>query len=54
MSDSGFSNDGLVAFGRGKRVVCMDGLDLFEMLDRRLFLAEVIQKKARRAAEIAI
>ena len=28
VSNSGFTEDGLVAFGRGKRVVCMDGLDL--------------------------
>jgi hypothetical protein len=34
VSNSGFTEDGLVAFGRGKRVVCMDGLDLFETLSR--------------------
>lgn len=28
VSESGFTEDGLLAFGRGKRVVCMDGLDL--------------------------
>jgi restriction endonuclease Mrr len=30
ISQSGFTDDGLHAFGRGKRVVCMDGLDLYE------------------------
>lgn len=35
VSNSGFSEDGLAAFGRGKRS-CMDGLDLYEMLDREI------------------
>lgn len=35
VSESGFSEEGLSAFGRGKRVVCMDGLDIYEMLQRR-------------------
>jgi hypothetical protein len=51
VSHSGFSEDGLTAFGRGKRVVCMDGLDLYEMLDRALPLADVVARKVRRAAE---
>jgi restriction endonuclease Mrr len=51
VSDSGFTPDGIAAFGRGKRVVCMDGLDLYEMLDRNLSFADVMSKKVRRAAE---
>jgi hypothetical protein len=51
VSNSGFTEEGLAAFGRGKRVVCMDGLDLYETLDRMLSLAEVIARKVRRAAE---
>lgn len=51
VSDSGFTEEGIEAFGRGKRVVCMDGLDLYEMLDRALPFSEVMAKKARRAAE---
>lgn len=51
VSHSGFSEDGLFSFGRGKRTICMSGLDLFEMLDRGLPLNEVIQRKVRRAAE---
>lgn len=47
----GFSEDGLVAFGRAKRTVCMDGYDLFEMLDRKLSLNQVLEAKVRRAAE---
>ena len=51
VSQSGFSEHGLAAFGRGKRVVCMDGLDLYEMLDKALPFAEVMLRKVRRAAE---
>ncbi len=51
VSDSGFTPDGLQAFGRGKRVVCIDGLDLYEMLDKSLSFADVMAKKVRRAAE---
>ena len=51
ISQSGFTEDGLHAFGRGKRVICMDGFDLHEVLSGRLHLAEVIARKVRRAAE---
>lgn len=51
VSNSSFTDDGLVAFGRGKRVICMDGLDLYEMLDRELPLTQVLERKVRRAAE---
>ena len=51
ISQSGFTADGLHAFGRGKRVICMDGLDLHEVLSGRLHLADVIAQKVRRAAE---
>ena len=54
VSQSGFTPDGLHAFGRGKSVVCMDGLDLHEVLSRRLDLAEVIGLKVRRAAETGV
>lgn len=51
ISNSSFTDEGLVAFGRGKRVICMDGLDLYEMLDRELPLPQVLERKVRRAAE---
>lgn len=54
VSNSGFTEDGLVAFGRGKRVVCMDGLDLFETLSRDLPLNYVLERKVRRAAETGL
>jgi len=51
VSNSGFSDDGLVAFGRGKRVICMDGYDLYETLHREIPLNHVLERKVRRAAE---
>jgi hypothetical protein len=51
VSNSGFAEDGLHAFGRGKKVVCMDGFDMSEMLRRRLSIVAVIDAKVRRAAE---
>ena len=54
ISQSGFTTEGLDAFGRGRSVVCMDGLDLHEVLSRGLDLAEVIALKVRRAAETGV
>ena len=54
VSQTGFTADGLHAFGRGKRIICMDGLDLHEILSGRLHLADVIALKVRRAAEAGI
>jgi len=51
VSNSGFTEDGLAAFGRGKRVICMDGLDLYDMLNREISLTQVLEHKVRRAAE---
>ncbi len=47
---SGFSEDGLFAFGRGKKVICMDGRDIHEALSRSIPLDKVIIEKARQAA----
>lgn len=51
ISNSGFTDEGLQAFGRAKSIICMDGLDLWTMLDRRIPLPEVLDRKLRRAAE---
>ncbi len=51
ISNSGFTADGLAAFGKGKRVICMDGRDLYEALSRELPLNKVLELKVRRAAE---
>lgn len=50
----GFTDDGLHAFGRGKRTLCMDGSDLYEMLQRNLRLDQVLEAKSRRAAETGL
>ncbi len=53
VSNSGFTLDGLQAFGRGRQtnVICADGLDLYEVLSRSVSLIDVLEEKARRAAE---
>jgi hypothetical protein len=53
ISYSGFSSEGLEAFSRGKatNIVCMDGLDLNDLLQARLHLGTVLGRKVRRAAE---
>jgi len=53
VSYSGFSQDGLAAFERGRptALIAMDGFDLYEILDRGVGLSEVLRAKARRAAE---
>lgn len=53
VSNSGFTTDGLDAFSRGRQtnLICADGLDLYEVLSRKVSLIEVLEEKARRAAE---
>ncbi|MGY6709118.1 MAG: restriction endonuclease [Rhizobiaceae bacterium] len=51
VSYNGFTQEGLEAFGRGKRTICMNGHDMFDMLDRRIPFDHVIDRKARRAVE---
>ena len=51
VSYSGFSEDGLHAFGRGNSVICVDGLDIHEALSRQIPFDHVISQKVRRAAE---
>ena len=51
VSQSGFTPQGLAAFGRGNSVICMDGLDLHDTLTRRLDFVRVLAMKARHVAE---
>jgi hypothetical protein len=51
VSNSGFTEDGLAAFGRGKRLVCVDGLDLYDIMNREIPLGEALERKVRSAAE---
>jgi hypothetical protein len=53
VSYSGFSDDGLTAFRQGAatQIICLDGLDLWQIFRHKLDLAEVLSLKTRRAAE---
>jgi len=53
ISISGFTKVGLDAYnrGRGTAIICIDGLDLAQVLQGRLDLREVLRRKARRAVE---
>jgi hypothetical protein len=51
VSFGGFTDVGLHAFGRGKRVICMEGKDIFDALDRNLPIDAVLERKVRYAAE---
>jgi hypothetical protein len=51
VSYNGFTQEGLDAFGRGKRTICMNGHDIYDMLERRIPFDHVIDRKARRAVE---
>lgn len=53
VSNSGFTGDGLEAFARGRQtnLICVDGLDLYEVLDCRTSLVDMLREKDRRAAE---
>jgi len=53
VSNSGFTTQGLEAFSRGRQtnLICADGLDLYEVLSRKVSLITVLEAKERRAAE---
>ena len=56
ISYSGFTQDGLEAFARGNatHIICMKGDELWQVMDRKLDLAEVLTHKTRRAAETGL
>lgn len=53
ISYGGFTKDGLEAFGRGRatNLIAMDGQDLYYVLQGKIGLKELIEEKARAAAE---
>jgi hypothetical protein len=53
ISDCGFSQDGLTAFSRGRstNIIGMTGQDIFFILEGAMSLVDVINRKARHAAE---
>ncbi|MEO7635016.1 MAG: hypothetical protein ABIS38_05155, partial [Sphingomicrobium sp.] len=51
ISFGGFSDGGLQGFGRGRRLVGMDGRDIYESLERGIPVDRLIALKVRHAAE---
>lgn len=53
ISDSGFTEEGLKAFSRGRstNIIGMTGQDIYFVLDGSMSLVDVINQKARRAVE---
>jgi hypothetical protein len=53
ISYTGFSTDGIEAFGRGRstNLISLTGEDIHFVLDGRIDLSELLNKKARKAAE---
>jgi hypothetical protein len=54
VSYSGFTEQGLIAFGRARKVICLDGRDLSEAFQRQLPLPNVLRRKVRKAVEHGI
>lgn len=51
ISFQGFTTEGLHAFGRARRVIGMEGRDIYDALDRNIGIDQVIARKIRHAAE---
>jgi hypothetical protein len=51
ISFGGFTQEGLQAFGKGRRLVAMEGRDLYESLTRGIAIDRLIALKVRHAAE---
>lgn len=47
----GFTPDGLTAFGKGRRVICVSGYDLYHSLSHGIALPDLLDAKLRHAAE---
>nr|WP_246881760.1 MULTISPECIES: restriction endonuclease [unclassified Pseudomonas] len=51
ISYGGFTEVGLNAFGRGRKVICMSGQDIYSALGQRIPIRDVLERKVRAAAE---
>jgi hypothetical protein len=51
ISYSGFTSEGLLAFGQARRLICVEGQDLYEALQRAIPLPDLLRAKVRHAAE---
>lgn len=47
----GFTDEGLTAFVKGKRVICVSGYDLYHSLSHGIALPDLLDAKLRHAAE---
>lgn len=47
----GFTEDGLVAFGKGHKVVCISGKDIYECLKAKIPFPVLLEAKVRHASE---
>lgn len=51
VSYGGFTSEGLTAFGSAKRMICVEGRDIYDALEKQIPLADLLRAKVRRAAE---
>lgn len=51
VSFGGFSDVGLTGFGKGRRLIAMDGKDIYDCLSRGIAIDRLISLKVRHAAE---
>ncbi|MGF3027751.1 restriction endonuclease [Methylobacterium aquaticum] len=51
ISYTGFTSEGLSAYGRAQRLFCVEGRDLYEAFNRQIPLVDLLRSKIRRAAE---
>lgn len=51
VSYTGYSSDSLIAFGAGKRLICMEGEEIYDALGKHVPIKEVLDRKVRAAAE---
>ena len=54
ISYTGYSREGLLSFGKGKSIVCLDGLDLFETLQNGLNFTDMLRAKIRAVSETGV
>jgi hypothetical protein len=47
----GFTDEGLTAFGKGKRVICVSDYDLYHLLSHGITLSDLLDARLRQAAE---
>lgn len=51
ISWQGFSRDGLIAFGKGNRIVCISGKDIYQCLKSKIPFPVLLEAKLRHASE---